>query len=41
MKKRGLDGKLKPPQDLANVRGVAVPNPINPHINFIPDGLRF
>ena len=41
VKKRGLDGKLKPSQDLANVRGVTPSNPINPHIYFLPDGLRF
>ena len=28
LKKRGLDGKLKSPQDLASVRGVTDSNPI-------------
>ena len=41
VKKRGLDGKLKPSQDLANVRGVTASIPINPHIYFLPDGLQF
>ena len=39
VKKRGLDGKLKSPQDLASVSGV--PEILfNLHIYFIPDGLR-
>jgi hypothetical protein len=39
VKKRGLDGKLKPPQDLTNVRAIIVSIPINLHFRLV--GIQF